>query len=95
MSECPARLSCRQAAEFLGVTERQLERWRVERRGPPFFRPQGSRPFYLESDLLIWWQRSRVKTFPQQPSETLRFPPTQQGTLPPSAPATTTEEAPE
>ncbi|MGE0466796.1 MAG: helix-turn-helix transcriptional regulator [Steroidobacteraceae bacterium] len=45
------RLSCREAAARLGVSERTLEAWRRERRGPQFFRPPLARPFYLESDI--------------------------------------------
>lgn len=59
----PQKMSCKEAAEYLSVTEKVLARWRLDRRGPVFFRPQIGRPFYLRSDLDDWLRASRVETF--------------------------------
>jgi hypothetical protein len=42
-----------EAAAFLRVSERSLERWRVEGQGP-LFRRFGRRVVYARSDLLAW-----------------------------------------
>ena len=56
------RLSCREAAEMIGVSPRTLERWRTNKRGPEYFAPPGMRPFYLKSDVSDWLAASRVHT---------------------------------
>ena len=42
-----------EAADFLRISERTLERWRVEGNGPRF-RRFGRRVVYAKSDLEIW-----------------------------------------
>ena len=42
-----------EAADFLRISERTLERWRVEGNGPRF-RRFGRRVVYSKSDLEIW-----------------------------------------
>jgi predicted DNA-binding transcriptional regulator AlpA len=42
-----------EAAEFLRLSERTLERWRVEGMGPRF-RRFGRRVVYAKSDLEVW-----------------------------------------
>jgi hypothetical protein len=65
----PVKLTCAQAAAFLGVTVKTLEDWRGKWRqglriGPPFFEPKGVRPYYLLSDLIWWREASRAKVPP-------------------------------
>ncbi len=45
-------------AELLGLSERTLERFRLEGRGPQF-RKFGSRVMYAASDVLAWADRQR------------------------------------
>lgn len=42
------------AASFLAVSTRSLQRWRVEERGPPFVKLHGRRVHYRLSDLESW-----------------------------------------
>lgn len=46
------------AAEFLGLSPRTLERWRLDGKGP-IFRKLGSRVMYAESDLIDWSDAQR------------------------------------
>ena len=58
VSELPPSLRFliqKQLSELLGVSERTLERWRVEGRGPKFVRA-GRRPLYRLSDVDAWAQ---------------------------------------
>ncbi len=57
------RLTCAEAAVYIGVSEYTLGRWRRELRGPLFFHPKPGRPFYLKSDIDDWIAASRVKTY--------------------------------
>ena len=58
------RLSCAEAAKLIGVPVRTLERWRCDRRGPKYFHPPGTRPFYLKSDVTDWLDAFPVATYP-------------------------------
>jgi predicted DNA-binding transcriptional regulator AlpA len=49
----PTLLSQRQAAAFLCLSERTLERWRVSGTGPAFVK-LGRRVAYREIDLIEW-----------------------------------------
>ncbi len=58
VSELPPSLrflTQKQLSELLGVSERTLERWRVEGQGPKFVRA-GRRPLYRFSDVDTWAQ---------------------------------------
>ena len=56
------------AAEYLGLSTRTLERWRLDGRGPEF-RKFGRRVLYEQSEL-IEWAKSQSK---RCTSETLRY----------------------
>ena len=47
-------LTTKEAAEFLRVSERTLQRWRDEGRGPRFTEPEPRVIRYLEADLVRW-----------------------------------------
>lgn len=46
------------AAEYLGLSERTLERWRVEGKGPAY-RKLGKRVLYGESDLSAFVEQAK------------------------------------
>ena len=52
-----ALLTSRQAAEYLGLTKRFLERRRLVRQGPPFVRISKRCVRYRRSDLDEWIQK--------------------------------------
>ena len=52
-------LNQKAAADLLNVSERTLERWRVEGSGPPFMKA-GRRVLYRESDIEAWLNASKV-----------------------------------
>lgn len=54
-------LSTREAAAFLGLSPRTLDRYRVTGEGPPFFK-FGSRVRYLKADLEAWAQTRRRRS---------------------------------
>lgn len=58
----PFCLSTAQAAQFLGVTESTLRKWRSNRVGPAYLKSakKGSRVFYLRDDLEAWALSRRV-----------------------------------
>lgn len=47
-------LTTEQAAQRIGYTKRTLQKWRAERRGPPFKRVNGHQARYLQSHLDAW-----------------------------------------
>lgn len=47
-------LTTKEAAEMLRLSERTLQRWRDEGRGPKFIEPEPKVIRYLESDLVRW-----------------------------------------
>jgi hypothetical protein len=51
-------LTQRKAAEFLGVSERTLERWRVTGAGPPYLK-RNRCVRYLLADLINWAEAGR------------------------------------
>jgi excisionase family DNA binding protein len=51
----------RQAAEFLNCTRGALERWRRERRGPPYIK-LGRLVRYARHDLVKWLAQKRIQT---------------------------------
>ena len=51
-------LNTRKAAEWLGLSPRTLDRYRVTGDGPPFFR-FGNRVRYALADLEVWASRRR------------------------------------
>ena len=53
MTERTSYLSTRQAAEYLGLSTRTLDRYRVSGDGPVFHR-FGGRVRYLRDDLDVW-----------------------------------------
>ena len=60
----PVLLNQRQAAEYLCLSERTLERWRVSGDGPAFVK-LGRRVAYRECDL-IEWVAGRIRTSTSQ-----------------------------
>lgn len=52
-TETPTYLIQREAARYLRISERSLERWRVEGTGPKF-RRFGRRVVYAQHDLVEW-----------------------------------------
>lgn len=50
-------LTTKQAADFLQVSERTLQRYRDEGRGPKFLEPEPKVIRYLESDLIKWLEQ--------------------------------------
>lgn len=50
------RLFVKEAAEYVGVSEATLERWRALRIGPPFGHV-GRRVFYFASDIDDWLEQ--------------------------------------
>lgn len=50
-NERRALLTCREAAEFLGVPEGTLAQWRSQRRGPSFVKLEGRLVRYRLADL--------------------------------------------
>jgi excisionase family DNA binding protein len=58
----PTLLTQRQAAEYLCLSERTLERWRVSGDGPAYVKA-GRRVLYRECDLIEWVAgRVRIST---------------------------------
>lgn len=47
-------LTTKEAAEFLRISERTLQRWRDENRGPKFTEPEPRVIRYFEADLVRW-----------------------------------------
>lgn len=60
-------LNQKQTSEFLGVSERALEKWRLEEKGPPFVKVGNKLVRYRLSDLQKWIDKNTVK-----PVEVLR-----------------------
>jgi excisionase family DNA binding protein len=58
VSAVPTYLAQAEAAEFLRVSERTLERWRLEGSGPPYIKA-GRRILYRVSDVESWLQARR------------------------------------
>jgi len=56
MTENPTFLDQNAAAEYLGLSPRTLERFRVEGRGP-HYRKFGRRVLYARADLVDWADR--------------------------------------
>lgn len=54
------RLSERDAAQYLGITQRTLQDWRLNRRGPAFIR-LGRRIAYDQADLERFLSANRVE----------------------------------
>lgn len=59
--EEPVYLDTREAAAFLGLSPRTLDRYRVTGEGPEFFR-FGTRIRYLKSDVAAWASIRRVRS---------------------------------
>lgn len=49
------RLNTKEAAEFLKYSESTLETWRLEDKGPRWYKPLG-KVFYFKDDLILWLQ---------------------------------------
>lgn len=52
------KLSPSEAAEYIGFSEGTLANWRSQKRGPPYYGPEG-KIFYLAHDLDKWLEDSR------------------------------------
>lgn len=57
----PRRFTEAQAAQFLGVSQRTLQDWRTNARGPAFYK-LSKRVVYDETDLQAYLARNRVET---------------------------------
>jgi predicted DNA-binding transcriptional regulator AlpA len=57
----PKYLTCKAAAEFLGLKPGTLATWRSEKRGPKYFKI-GRACFYAPADLDAWIQKQAVET---------------------------------
>lgn len=55
-------LTCREAAEFLGVPESTLAQWRSQRRGPPYIKLELRLVRYRCSDLEAYLGEHTVET---------------------------------
>ncbi len=62
MSGNKTLLTCREAAEFLGVPIGTLAQWRSQRRGPPYIKLEGRLVRYRGSELEKWLERQTVET---------------------------------
>ena len=56
----PGELSREEAATYLGVSKRTLEKW-VEKKVGPDYRRRGRRVFYKQSDLDAWSNDHQLK----------------------------------
>jgi hypothetical protein len=56
--EAVEKLSSKQVADLLGVTEWSLRAWREKRVGPPYVRQVG-RIYYLREDIRQWQLENR------------------------------------
>lgn len=57
-------LTTQQLAKRLGCSEKTIYRWRVEKKGPPYFKPGGgekSTVYYRLKDILKW-EQSEIKS---------------------------------
>ncbi|MBY0335458.1 MAG: helix-turn-helix domain-containing protein [Acetobacteraceae bacterium] len=55
-------MSSREAAAFLGISERSLQRFRIEGGGPVFVRLGQTRVSYLRADLVAWLHSRRASS---------------------------------
>lgn len=55
------------AAEYLGHSERTLERWRVQGHGPQYIK-LGKKVFYIEADLAAFVEQNRRQSTSQKPA---------------------------
>jgi len=62
--EAARPLTTEEAAQYLSVTRRTLERWRSQRVGPRFLKPRGGRTnrcLYRREDLDSWLESHAVE----------------------------------
>lgn len=60
------KYNAKEAAKYLGVSERTLANWRAEKRGPQFYKPSEKLTYYFQDDLDAWIKSSagdQVKAF--------------------------------
>ena len=50
-------MTTKQAAEYLQISERTLQRWRDEGRGPKYIQPEPKVIRYRESDITAWLEQ--------------------------------------
>jgi hypothetical protein len=55
------------AAEYLGISERTAERWRVTGQGPEYVK-LGKKVFYTETALAAFVERNRRQSTSEQPA---------------------------
>lgn len=55
----PQVMNSREAAQFLGVTDETMFRWRKDGVGPSYSQPNSRIVRYLHSDLVAWLEENR------------------------------------
>jgi len=60
-------LTPQETADYLGLPEHTIAKWRSERKGPPYLKLEGRLVRYAASDLDRWLDEQRV--FPQDSSK--------------------------
>lgn len=58
-SNPPQVMNSREAAQFLGVTDETLFRWRKDGTGPSYSQPNSRIVRYLRDDLVSWLEEHR------------------------------------
>ncbi len=58
-SHPPQVMTCREAAQFLAVTDETLFRWRKDGVGPSYSQPNSRLIRYLYDDLVAWMKECR------------------------------------
>lgn len=58
-SNPPQVMNSREAAQFLGVTDETMFRWRKDGVGPSYSQPNSRIVRYLHSDLVAWLEENR------------------------------------
>lgn len=53
-------MTTKEAAEFLGFSEGTLENWRLENKGPPYYKPAG-KVIYDKNDLITWIKEGKIE----------------------------------
>lgn len=51
-----------EAAKYLGVSERTLQNWRGDGKGPKYNKPTDKLVYYFETDLIDWVKNNGNKT---------------------------------
>lgn len=62
MVDYPMYLNTREAAAFLGLSPRTLDRYRVTGEGPPFYKLGPRRVGYKKADMVAWVESRRLKS---------------------------------